>query len=368
MAMHVEQHGVAGPQPARGAKRPGSGAISPEVSGTGAGGGNPSEPGSDPQLFYSRWEDGSLPIRVYRGGPGGRWYEVLDPARQVPVERHLSTRSLLTRLQGADRHWGHERYFGLGRWAQGPEDEGDAITVLDLFTGRRAGEEALSVGPEREPAGVSGSRAITVARMVGRGALNLEGRFKEVAKLLFKGFGLMIRRAGWDEQDVLQEVYKGLLTRNQPGMRSAWDPAKSSFGHYIHMVCRSVVFNYHRKQERVGRILVGCVEYADGDLSATDVASSSRFQDGASMWQEPTSAPDSGIGAADPILRLMSFLRTSLSDPLDVMFATAMLPLVVDGHGQRDVAKLMGLTRAEYKGLRARFDEACNDWRDLGCP
>lgn len=79
--------------------------------------------------------------------------------------------------------------------------------------------------------------------------IDLYTRAHEVRKLLFAGFGARIYRSGYDPEDVLQEVYRGILARNHG--TCPWDPAKSSFGHYVHMVCECILNNYHRKQKRI---------------------------------------------------------------------------------------------------------------------
>ena len=79
--------------------------------------------------------------------------------------------------------------------------------------------------------------------------IDLENRSHEVRKLFFAGFGKQCYAAGYDPEDVLQEIYRGLLARNK-GI-CPFDPAKSSFGHYVHMVCGCVVANYHRKMNKL---------------------------------------------------------------------------------------------------------------------
>jgi DNA-directed RNA polymerase specialized sigma24 family protein len=68
---------------------------------------------------------------------------------------------------------------------------------------------------------------------------------------MYAGFGLRIARAGYDPEEVLQEVYRGILVRNQG--KCPFDRRKSSFGHYVHMVIECVLNNYHRKEQRKQR-------------------------------------------------------------------------------------------------------------------
>lgn len=85
-----------------------------------------------------------------------------------------------------------------------------------------------------------------------------------------KGFGSKIRASGYSFEDVLQEVYKGLLVRNRG--KCPFDPAKSSFGHYVWMVAECVIRNHHRYAQRVSVESAG-LRGVDGELE--DVGESS---------------------------------------------------------------------------------------------
>lgn len=78
--------------------------------------------------------------------------------------------------------------------------------------------------------------------------IDLAKRGHEVRKLLYAGFGFRMARAGYDPEEVLQEVYRGILVRNQG--KCPFDGQKSSFGHYVHMVISCVLSNYHRKMSK----------------------------------------------------------------------------------------------------------------------
>jgi hypothetical protein len=82
----------------------------------------------------------------------------------------------------------------------------------------------------------------------GRVGIDLVARGHEVRKLFFAGFGHRVIRHGYDPEEVLQEVYRGLLVRNKG--KCPFDARKSSFGHYVHMVSECILNNYHRKQSR----------------------------------------------------------------------------------------------------------------------
>lgn len=78
--------------------------------------------------------------------------------------------------------------------------------------------------------------------------IDLKNRGIEVKKILFAKFGRKIVAMGYDPHDVLQEVYRKLLVANQG--QHPYNPEKSSFGHYVYMVCDSALRNYRKKEER----------------------------------------------------------------------------------------------------------------------
>lgn len=78
--------------------------------------------------------------------------------------------------------------------------------------------------------------------------IDLAVRGVEVRRLLYSKFSIRMARAGYDPEDVLQEVYRALLVRNEG--KCPFDARKSSFGHYVMMVISCVLANYHRRESR----------------------------------------------------------------------------------------------------------------------
>lgn len=177
--------------------------------------------------LYARPVHGGFPIRVEHLPDGQSVFLVERNMKDVAL--YSSARQLLIALTGHPDgyHWTFDRYFRLGTYAKWNGEPFASIPELlgfDRATPFRPGP-GLTVG------------------------IDLEKRGGEVLKLLYHGFGNKMRSAGYDPDEVLQEVYKGILIRNVG--TCPFDPAKSSFGHYVHMICSCVVSNYHRKQSRV---------------------------------------------------------------------------------------------------------------------
>lgn len=267
--------------------------------------------------MWSRTEDGSVPVSWWQ--EGGRYhYEVRSPDG---VQEFGSTRSFLRWLRGGGvGHWTHDRYFRLGRWSEG---SAGGVNVLALFDGR----------PE------TGVR-VSGGRMVG---VDLTKKAKDVRRLLYAGFGTLMSARGYDPEDVLQEVYKGLLSRNS--MKSAWDPQKAPFGFYVHMVCRSILYNYNRKMQKGADLLV-------------DLASGGEDGDGRALESL------GGVVQPEPERDAHGALTAFLGDKELVK----LMDLQIAGYGQRDVCQQMGLSRAGYWALRERLEGRVRVWQEAGCP
>lgn len=147
---------------------------------------------------------------------------------------------------------GFARYFRISSPTSG-------LDTLTLFS-------PLSIA-ERKPR-LKTSNALSISEPV-RG-IDLTKRGHEVAKLFYAGFARSCLGYGYNPEDVLQEVYKGILVRNKG--TCPFDPAKSTFGHYVHLIIKCVLANYHRKWGRVG--LSEQIGLLNADGEQIDAASS----------------------------------------------------------------------------------------------
>lgn len=223
------------------------------------------------------------------------------------------------------------------------------VSTLALFgdgEAKRRRRPAPDVGPRW--ADINGRLSVEDPRRVKKGAplsvdpgrvgpigIDLENRSHEVRKLLFAGFGARIARAGYDPDDVLQEVYKGLLARNRGTCR--FDPSKSSFGHYVHMVCGCVLANYHRKQvrlitrEQVGMYVRGSSESEVGKQS--DAALGAVDADGAEATEAPTREARAIEGLRERVLE-------DGATP-DATLAADAIPFVYAGCSRAEIAEAL---------------------------
>ena len=186
--------------------------------------------------------------------------------------------------------------------------------------------------------------------------IDLAKRGHEVRKLFYAGFGRRVIKYGYDPDDVLQEIYKGLLVRNLG--KCPFDPTKSSFGHYVHMVCGCIVSNYRRRYSRLSRNEQFGVMTVDGtveDVSCADLAIEAPEQeDIAEMASVSASLTD--------MVRREAYIRD-----MDPMVAEGCVALLMKGYRKSEIATAID----QHPNLVARnlrmIREVATVWRHRAC-
>jgi len=160
--------------------------------------------------------------------------------------------------------------------------------------------------------------------------IDLAARGHEVRKLVYAGFRGRIYRMGYDMEDVLQEIYRGLLARNIG--KCPFDATKSSFGHYVHMVAECVLRNFMRKQRRIAQFeQIGVYTATEGSWGMVDAASMASLtsDDSIDRIEEKTST-EMAMGRLSE--RIMETGRP------EAVLAVLSLPHVREGCQRREVA------------------------------
>lgn len=176
------------------------------------------------ETLYTRPEHGTIPVKITPKG-----LELRRPG--VKPTLHKTRVKLLEDIFGGrrGRKYAFDKYFRRGPFApQRPEFYmPDQETLIEMGFIKR--------------------------KTIG---IDLEERGEEVRKLLMADFSQWIASMDMDPEEVLQEVYRGILARNRG--KCPLDESKSSFGHYVHMVINGVLSNlYHKHQRITDRELVG---------------------------------------------------------------------------------------------------------------
>lgn len=201
---------------------------------------------------------------------------------------------------------------------------------------------SVHVPSARKPRTARVPRGAPAPREVWDGkGIDLVNRGHEVRKLFYAGFFGRVARYGYDPEEVLQEVYAGLLVRNRG--KCPFDPKKSSFGHYVHMVCECIISNYHRKHNRHAQ--AEQFGYTDLDGNEVDVAST----DLATVEADQEEALGHELALASLGERLHE-AACSVETSADMALVGKCLPLLSEGMTRLEVAthlvKNEGLHRA----------------------
>ena len=88
--------------------------------------------------------------------------------------------------------------------------------------------------------------------------IDIEKHKEDIKKLFYKRQGTKLMKTGVDTEEVLQEVYKGILIRNNGSC--PFDAEKSAMSTYIVMVVDCITMNYMNKFNRISDRFVTGVE------------------------------------------------------------------------------------------------------------
>lgn len=281
------------------------------------------------QLVYTRLESGNVPVQVVDDS-GVKRYLVKSP---MGTKQYSSARQLLIALTGHPhgRHWTFDRYFRLGRYGS---SVGGDFSIMDLVG---PGGWAVGVSSFSKEVFFTHSSRCRDGGLVTSGdgyplGIDLAKRGKEVAKLLFSGYGGMIQAGHYDPEDVLQEVYRGILIRNKG--TCPFDARKASFGHYVHMVCGCILANYHRHNQRSLSIdHVGAPGWDDdGEFGVLDAGD-----------DRVMNSIDIQSGDTVPESLLLEDVEIMLGSKNQL--ALRVLPLLREGYSRTEIAEQLGESR-----------------------
>jgi len=310
------------------------------------------------EVLYSRDSDGNDPVHILDDGR----YEIHKPDKKIIC---TSARQVLIHLTGhpQGRNWTFDRYFRQGIHASSDSLIEPIIPVLELFEpggivtdsgiilpATKKAPHDLTIHPEslrpklQTPWTKQDAEEYIKVYGVPKVGIDLDERGHEVAKLLFAGFKNWIFGSGYDPQDVLQEVYKGILIRNMG--KCPFDVRKASFGHYVHRVCQCVLSNYHRKESRRNRSeKVGMKTIRDGVWKDTDAAEA--------LTETPTKDPRLQTTLIDDLKLVLTSHLTR-----ENRLALRVVPLHGQGYTHEDISKMLDISRTAVGKAMVTIREA----------
>lgn len=296
--------------------------------------------------LYARTEHGGHPVIRFPGAPSK--VQIAWPSG--PQEYRSKRQAIIALVnntpvpeRGAyDPHMSFDRYFRLGRYQQEEPLKFDLFEILampkdEVVVYRKP---ALIVKPDE-------TLSVVIPSREGLG-IDLSKRAGEVRKLFFAGFARRVLWYGYDPEDVLQDVYMGIMVRNAG--KCPFDPSKASFGHYIHMVCGCIISNYRRRYSRLDRNEVFGIDDQEGepqDVAASDLAVSP--------------APD--IATLHLTEELSAILRKEAVDiGVDPDLAVKALGLVGEGMKNKEIANHLNASPGVVSKIMRIIRTSATDW------
>ncbi len=196
----------------------------------------------------------------------------------------------------------------------------DVAAVVELLK-QHCELEVVSPGRGRRPcrfrlpdpsAGQISPASTGDKRKPGPKGLDVTKHLKVIRRMYGRHFAEKVRRAGLDEDDMMQTILQGILVRNQG--KCPYDPSKAKVTTYLYMIMRGVVLN---ELEKAGRFAAHYSYAGEEDVASSDLATVPEHY-GAS-WET----------ARDRIAGIVA--------------------MALEGHTQADIVRATGLSRTVVK-------------------
>ena len=225
----------------------------------------------------------------------------------------------------------------------------EADEFFAAMTAELKPEEGFLIWTAEMDAALEKTLALAMDRADGILGIDLVNRSHEVRKLLFAGFAGKMLSKGYNPEDVLQEIYRGLLVRNKG--TCPWDKRKSSFGHYVHMVISCILTNYHRKEsKRCDRDALPLeVKNADGEDLPT-------------QWGSVKIHAGSEVGDQMALVGLQRYLALVPDTSAEAEVARLILPMVTAGCTRREIVAETGHKEGLVSRSLAWLRRECAIW------
>lgn len=274
------------------------------------------------EVVYSRQEHGGYPIYrsadkievIWPSGIGKRTY----PNTRKTLLAVVNNDPDLQKPTPKDLCYSWDRYFRKGKYSKKtPYTQG----VLELF-----GDRSLSIVSTK-----TREQDLSLSVAEPKLGIDLSVKALDVRKLFYAGFSYKVIAMGYDPEDVLQELYRGLIVRNNG--KCPFDERKSSFGHYVHMVAGCIISNYRRKFSRIEKNEVVGVKDENGERQ--DVACSKLAKDAAAEDTEYE------------VQTLKDFLKSKVlercrKENMDVVRADVVVDMMFLGCKNKDIIESTG--------------------------
>lgn len=179
--------------------------------------------------------------------------------------------------------------------------------------------------------------------------IDLSSKHRDIKRLMYSGYGKVIHYNGYDPDDVLQEIYRGILARNNG--KCPFDESKSSFGHYVHMVIGCILSNYHRKRNKWKENECKAKGYdEDGNYGEIDCGQLAMVEEG---YCEDVSYDRA---KEELLIHCTSRVKKDM-----VCYLRPVLELLSLGHTQTHIGKQLNLSRAIVNKIVKKLRESASE-------
>jgi DNA-directed RNA polymerase specialized sigma24 family protein len=185
-------------------------------------------------ILYSRYEDGSLPVQIKEKGEGKRKRYELKIGEFV----YNSVKDFLkqSKSKAATTFF---NYFRVNTKTD--------MTIYRILENIKTYKETCAACNADNSELVVDDESVTSPSNTG---IDIVKKKKDIEKIFYAYYAKRAVSEGLSVEDLLQEVFKGLLVRNKG--KGAWNPSRGSFGSYVHMVAGSVYKNFRKKEIKRG--------------------------------------------------------------------------------------------------------------------
>lgn len=273
------------------------------------------------ELVYARQEHGGYPVKrigntITVSFPNGE--RVYKSVRKT-IRAIVNNDPDLVRSAYKKFNYCWNRYFRLGKFRK---QLNTALDTLTLFGNKTLGIKKLKAKPRK--------KSLTVVDDFSETGIDLNKRGHEVVKLFYAGFKDKVLALGYNPEDVLQEVFLGILQRNRTKAR--FNPERSAFSSYVFMVCGCVISNYNRKHKKFFNECYGAFS-ADGEVVDVSVSNLPVVFD--STYEEKNLKE----ALIKRVYRKASKTRKFTQEKVDLV-----LPLLFLGHKNKEISVQTGVS------------------------
>lgn len=224
-------------------------------------------------ILYSRYEDGALPVQIKESGEGKRKRYELKIGDLI----YKSVKDFLkqSKSKAATTFF---NYFRVNTRKD--------LTIYKILENIKTYKDSCtSYKPDNDDLLLDEvGDVLESPQTVSNMGIDIVKKKKDIEKIFYAYYAKRAVSEGLSVEDLLQEVFKGLLVRNKG--KGAWNPSRGSFGSYVHMVSGSVYKNFRKKEIKRGMKEKGEIpkNYTESSTEDSDYSNEAMIMNDFKKW------------------------------------------------------------------------------------